>query len=448
MKILSGRAAILFVFLIVFLCGMIFFSGIYAINAPVWVQYPANQHLYTNGQLKSGTIYDRNNVVLVQTSDGVKKYNPDKTLRTAMMQAVGDSNGNVATGAQVVFAGRLIGWDLLNGVYRAEDADIKQELTLTLDSELCATAYKALNGKKGTVGVYNYKTGEILCMVSSPSFDPASPPDISKNLEKYEGVYLNRLLSVTYTPGSIFKLVTAAAAIDKIPDISQRTFRCNGSEKLADGNVICPTAHGTVNFKQALAVSCNVAFGQISRELGPEILTKYAEKAGLNSNLLINGINTATGKFNMTGATGASLSWAGIGQYTDTVNPLCFMSYVGAIANEGVRVTPCLLQNSTRTGGTRILSTGTAKILTEMMRNNVTSHYGDRNYKGLELCAKSGTAELSEGQKPHSWFTGFMNRPDYPLAFVVVVENGGKGSDVAGAVAAKVLKAAITVTKT
>jgi peptidoglycan glycosyltransferase len=78
-----------------------------------------------------------------------------------------------------------------------------------------------------------------------------------------------------------------------------------------------------------------------------------------------------------------------------------------------------------------------------MMRNDVTEVYGENNFKGLELCAKSGTAEVGEGKRPHSWFTGFLDREDCPLAFVVVVENGGTGSRVAGSVAGKVMKEAV-----
>lgn len=439
MKVLSKRAAVLLFFLIAFVCGTFIFIGTYVKSASTWVQYPANKHLYTNGQPNVGTIYDRNDEVLAQTVGGVRKYNSDKTVRTATMQDVGDSNGDVATGAQVAFAKQLSGWNLLNGAYRFDTGG--NDIKLTLDANLCAVAYKALDGRKGTVGVYNYKTGEILCMVSFPSFDPENPPDIKSDPTKYTGVYMNRLLSSTYTPGSVFKLVTAAAAIDNIPDINQRIFDCTGVLNVDGGKVTCPEVHGKVNFVQALADSCNVTFGQITLELGASTLQKYAEKAGFNSSLYVNGIKTAEGKVNVTNADKLNLAWAGIGQYTDTANPLTYMAYVGAIANGGVRVTPRLLENSTSTEA-QILSANTAKTLGAMMRNDVLSNYGDSNFKGLELCAKTGTAQLSKGEQPDSWFVGYMDRADCPLAFVVVVENGGSGITAASPVAGKVLQAA------
>jgi peptidoglycan glycosyltransferase len=128
------------------------------------------------------------------------------------------------------------------------------------------------------------------------------------------------------------------------------------------------------------------------------------------------------------------------------------MTYVGAIANEGERVTPTLIGDTglrsilwgNSSHGKQILSVETAAKLKEMMRNDVIEEYGERGYQDLELCAKSGTAQVGDGEEPHSWFVGFLDREDCPLAFVVVVENGGSGSKVAGAVAGKVLKEAVS----
>jgi penicillin-binding protein A len=441
MKILSRRTVIVMIFIIAFLLGIFILVGTYLKSASKWVQYPTNQHLFTNGQLKTGTIYDRNGAILSQTVKGVRKYNSDKTVRTAVMQDIGDSNGDVSTGVQVACGKQIGGWNLLNGVYRFGTAE--KNIHLTLNSSLCAAAYNALNGRRGTVGVYNYKTGEILCDVSFPSFDPENPPDIKTNAEAYNGVYLNRLFSSTYTPGSVFKLVTAAAAIDNISNVTNRTFHCNGTLNIDGGKVTCPEPHGYVSFKQALSDSCNVTFATLAHELGGKVLQSYAEKAGCNSSLTVDGIKTATGKVTTANVTGANLGWAGVGQYTDTVNPLNFLAYVGAIANDGVRISPRLFENSS-SQGTRILSANTAKIIKNMMRYDVLNNYGDANYPGLVLCAKSGTAQLSEGEQPNAWFVGFMDRTDCPLAFVVVIENGGAGSTVAGPVAGNVLQAALS----
>ncbi len=90
-----------------------------------------------------------------------------------------------------------------------------------------------------------------------------------------------------------------------------------------------------------------------------------------------------------------------------------------------------------------MLSEDAAAELAELMHNNVVTNYGEGNYPGLDLCAKSGTAEVGGDLEPNAWFVGFIRNEEYPLAFVVLVENGGSGSSVAGNIANKVLQAAV-----
>jgi len=452
MKLLSTRTALVLIYSLLLVLGLVAFTVKYFNNASAWVQYPTNRHLYANGKLhSSGTIYDCSGSILMQMVDGTTEFNKDKTVRTAVMHATGDVNSNVATGAQAVFRDRLTGWDIINGAYRFNNKlSSRSDLTLTLDADLCATAYKELDGRRGTVGVYNYKTGEILCMVSTPSFDPENPPDVEANPEKYEGVYINRLFSSAYTPGSVFKLVTAAAAIDHLNNVENNLYHCDGKLQIGGDMVTCPSAHGEVTIEQALANSCNTAFAQITLDLGADRLQKYADLAGFNSRLEVDGIKTAIGKVNVADVEGADLAWAGIGQYTNTANPLNFMAYMGAIANDGVRITPRILADqgifsfiTTSVEKKRVLSAETAEKLGKMMRNNTISTYGEGNFRGLELCAKTGTAEVGGGKQPHAWFAGYLDREDFPLAFVVIIENGGSGSRAAAPVAAKVLQAAV-----
>jgi peptidoglycan glycosyltransferase len=456
MKLLLRRAAVLMALVLLLVSGLVVFIAKYFDNASEWAHHPANKHLYAKGILVApGTIYDRTGNILFQAGKDSLEYNKDKEVRTAVMHAVGDLHGNVATGARAAFKDKLSGWDFVNGAYRPNyPSSTGGSITLTLDAGLCAKAYREMKGRKGTVGIYNYKTGEIICMVSSPSFDPENPPDIEANAGKYEGVYINRLLSSVYTPGSVFKLVTAAAAIDNIDDIDSKVYQCEGKLNMRGVMVTCPRAHGGVTLEQALADSCNVAFAHITTELGADILQGYADMLGFNSSLAVDGISTAAGSVNVSDAEGGDLAWAGIGQYTVTANPLNIMALAGAIANDGVRVTPGILAEDGEGGifsfdsghkeEKRILAVQTAEKLRAMMRNNVIKTYGEGNFKGLELCAKSGTAEVGMNARPHSWFAGFLDRDDFPLAFVVVIENGGSGSRVAGNVAGRVLQAAVS----
>jgi len=435
---------------ILFLLGVGIFFVRYVQQGHLWVHHPTNRHYYTDGRLNTlGTVYDRAGRVLLRMTEDGLKYNENKTVRTAMMHTTGDQEDNVATGVMVAFRDRLTGWNRINGAYQfGNRQENKQELVLTLDADLCAKAYRELNNRRGAVGVYNYRTGEILCMVSSPSFDPVAPP-ADLDPEKYEGVFLNRFLSAAYTPGSIFKLVTAAAAIEQLEDIDTTEYLCQGQIEIGGEKVTCVSTHGKVTLKEALAYSCNVAFAHITLELGADRLQSYANLTGFNNGLKVDGMQTAKGKVDVAGAGGADLAWAGIGQYTNTANPLNFMAFMGAIANNGVRVTPTILRNKDMFSifrsreETKILSPETAAVLAEMMRNNTIVSYGEENFKGLELAAKSGTAEVGGEKRPHAWFAGFLTREDYPLAFVVIIENGGVGSRTAAKVAANVLQYAV-----
>ena len=122
----------------------------------------------------SGTITDRDNTVLAQSSNGERIYNEDPAVRCAMLQTVGDTRGYISTSVQYVYRAPLSGYNLVTGLYSPTGGGNGSKIQLTLDAELCKTAYNAMNGRKGSVLVYNYKTGEIICMVSSPTFDPVS----------------------------------------------------------------------------------------------------------------------------------------------------------------------------------------------------------------------------------------------------------------------------------
>lgn len=160
----------------------------------------------------------------------------------------------------------------------------------------------------------------------------------------YEGVYVNRFFDAAYTPGSIFKLVTAAAALETIEGVQSRTFQCSGKTIIGGQEIICNGVHGSLSLAGALAHSCNVAFGELAAELGAGVLQEYAEKLGLTGSISCEGYKTAPGKIDLSGADDGDVAWAGIGQYTDQVGALAFLRYMGAIANGGNAAEPYLMQ--------------------------------------------------------------------------------------------------------
>jgi peptidoglycan glycosyltransferase len=416
-----------------------------------WVSFQNNQDVYTNGYIAKGAIYDVNGKLLLQNNKtGTPKYNSSLAIREATLHTVGDSVGNIATGANRVFADKLVGYNLLSGTFSTSDKG--RQLYLTIDSKICAAANSALAGRKGCVGVYNYKTGDIICMVSSPNYDPEDPPK-NADADENSGIYMNKLLNATVVPGSIFKVITSTAAIEKLGDINSWSYYCTGTHKYgtySSDKVTCTEPHGYVNFRSALAKSCNCGFADITLRLGMDTLKEYVKKSGLTTSYSVNGIRTTPSSFEFPSSK-VTEAWTGIGQYKDLVNPCSMMVYMGAVANGGKSVEPKIISSLKFSNGMpadfdwtsktdELIKASTAKKLRSMLRNDVISNYGQANFPGLKLYAKSGTAELGNGKQPHSWFTGFIKNPGYPYAFIVLVENGGWGSETAGSVANTVLQ--------
>ena len=241
--------------------------------------------------------------------------------------------------------------------------------------------------------------------------------------------------------GSIYKLITAAAASENIGDLAQRRFSCSGSITVDGNEVRCSGVHGTQTFEQALANSCNCAFAELSLELGGTSLQTYSDNFGFTTQLQLNGIYTAAGKFEAADNGSAALAWSGIGQSTDLITPYAMLRYVSAIAANGTLTEPTLLSGE-QGETTALLQSETAAQLKALMNYAVVYSYGTGNFPGLTLCAKSGTAEVGDGTS-HAWFTGFLDDPEHPYAFVVLIENAGGGARNAGPVANTVLQAAV-----
>lgn len=450
MRKIEKRAVLCLIIALALIAGLGLFCFRFVTNASDWAAYPYNRHMYSNsGQLLSGTILDRDGDVLTEVKDGERVYYPDATVRRATVHAVGDGSGYIGTGALTAFADRLSGYNLITGGYSPLGSG--RNLTLTLDAYLNVTAYNAMDGRQGTVGVYNYKTGDILCMVSTPSFDPENPPAAS---EAQDGIYLNRFLSSAQVPGSIFKTVTLTAALENLPDLKDRTFTCTGETTVGGTVITCPKPHGKMDIASAFANSCNGVFGTLAAELGGDTMTKYVEQAGLTRRMSVDGIMTAAGHYDVSEADKGQIGWSGVGQYTDTVNPCNMMTYMGAIANGGTAAVPRLILDITTPSGIptswqrteetdTLVQASTASQVKEMMKNNVVQTYGTDRFRGLDIGAKSGTAEVGGDKRPNAWFAGFLDDPEHPYAFIVLVENGGGGASVAGEIAATVLQACV-----
>ncbi len=436
MNRVAHRTTIALLLVLVLLGGMAMFCVEYVTKGSDWVVFEGNPHLYNGGNIGTGVITDRDGTMLLSAMDEWT-YSDDPMIRQSTIHWLGDRDGYISAPTVAYYAEEMAGYNLVNGLYAYSDGGGKAQMTLS--AQLQKAALEAMGDYRGTVAVYNYETGEILCAVSTPNYDPDDVPDIDEDDSgAYEGVYLNRFTQVTYVPGSIFKVVTAAAALERLNDARDITFDCNGTYEMGADEIVCMRTHGSVDLEDALAVSCNCYFAQLSELLGPDSLQEYVDQFRITQPLDFDGITTAQGKFQIENAAPVETAWSAIGQHLDLVNPARFMTFMGVIAGGGKAAEPYVISQVSSGGHVkyrakttmtdRLMSEETAEELAELMRNNVTQIYGDGYFPGMSVCAKSGTAEVGGGKDPNATFAGFVTDEEYPLAFIAVVENGGSGS--------------------
>ena len=448
MNRVASRSTIALLLAVVLLGGMCVFLLEYTMKADDWVIFEGNPHVYNGVNIGCGVITDRSSEVLLDSSD-TRTYAEDAAVRKSTIHWLGDRHGYISAPAVTAYADRMAGFNLIGGLYSYSGTGGEAELTIS--AEVQKAALEAMGKKKGVVAVYNYKTGEILCALSAPNYDPDNVPDIDENSSKYEGIYLNRFTQTAYAPGSIFKLVTTAAALDSLKNAEDIEFRCEGVYEMTGGKVKCTGTHGTINLKKALQKSCNCYFAQLTEVLGADTLQKYVNKLKITEPISFDGITTAKGSFSVEGASPQQIAWAGIGQYLDTVNPCRYMTFMGIIAGGGEAAKPYIVASAgsggfggykaSKSSTGRLLDKDTAETLTALMRNNVENQYGDENFPGLTVCAKSGTAEVGGDKKPNATFAGFCMDEEYPLAFFVAVEDAGSGAKTCVPIISEVLAA-------
>ncbi len=344
----------------------------------------------------------------------------------------------------------------------------------TIDAKLQKVAKQALGSLPGGVIALDPRTGEVLAMVANPSYNPSLLA--SHNLSSVQSAWktlsgdaskplLSRASQELFPPGSTFKLVTAAAALENgmnpnttFPnppslDLPQTTHNLQNF-----GGEHCLGGASQLTIAQALQVSCNVVFGQIGLKLGAAKLVGQAQKFGFDEHVPFD-IPFAEGQIppavNFKDQLPA-VAFSAIGQQSVGANPLQMALVAEAIANGGVEMRPRLVREIRDASGRVVKSfqptpfgqpiTGkTAAELTAMMVNVVQAGTGTAaQIPGIQVAGKTGTAQTSSGN-PHAWFTAFAPANDPRIVVAVVVLNGGSlGSDATGgAVAAPIAKAVI-----
>ena len=451
MRNMKYRSFILYFVIVAFFIGLGYYVCEFCGESQNWAFSPVNKHL-SSGALSGGTISDANGEILARTQKGKRIYHENEDVRKAMLHVIGDGSTLIPTSIQSRYNAELFGYNFVTGFGAPEYFSSNRDIKLTLDSKICAAISKKFGDKKGTALAYNYKTGEVICMVSLPTYDVNNRPNLEDDAnEKYEGVYLNRALSASYTPGSVFKIFTTMAGLEYMPDAETRSYNCDKVKIVEGEKVTCMQKHGKLDLKTALAKSCDIAFCDIALELGKDKMTKELAKMGFNSPQYFEGMELAQSVYDVANATKGDLGWSGIGQYTDTLNPMHMLKIMGALANGGTLIEPYMVSsvslagtksvvNSAKITGRAYVTKEVANKLKEMMRFTMRTQYNDSLFGGIPMCAKTGTAEVGEGKLPHGWIVGFSYEDKFPIAFVVVVENGDFGIKSAGPIAGEMVK--------
>ena len=339
---------------------------------------------------------------------------------------------------------------------------------LTINSSIQQAAEQALAGKKGAIVVLDPRTGAVLAKASAPSYDNSNIDELmGENSNAAEGSLVDRTTQSLYTPGSTFKVVTLAAALDSGKTTLDQEFESPSSMKIGNADVTnhLNADHGTVSLKRAFALSSNVAFGQLATDIGADTLTQYARAFGYGQSL---GQDFGTAESIIPDAsemTEWELAWAGAGQpvgqgHTPGPQTTVMQNAViaAAIANDGIAMNPYIVSQTLSPEGTVVkttqsrslgqaVSADTAAKVKEAMLEVVEDGTGTlAQVSGVKVAGKTGTAEVGSSTI-NSVFVGFAPYDTPTVAISVMLENYDEDSDEpnAAALAGQVLKVALAV---
>lgn len=351
---------------------------------------------------------------------------------------------------------------------RKEDEDkVGNGIITTLDPTLQKIANDALGDRKGAVVALNPKTGEVLAMVSKPTYNPNDLDNAMKAANEGEAEnspLINRAISGLYPPGSTFKTVTLSSALENMPGVTSRTFDDTGKIVFNDKQSLSNDngeVNGTIDLKDAFRLSSNFVFGTLAMELGNDKLKTTAEKYGFNSTINSDGFRIAQSQFPKVPKTEiGSIAQSGIGQGSDLATPMQMALVVSTVANDGKMMEPRLVNQVIDKDGNpvrtiepkvekQVISENNAAIIKDYMKNLVDSRVDSSwgFFEGTEAAGKTGTADYNlangESAKPHSWFIGLAPASNPKIAVAVIVENGGYGASAAAPIAGKLIRAAV-----
>lgn len=457
------NTAVLCIGLLVVLLGYVTYLQVVESNTLAF--NPLNRRMAdASRRIERGQITDSQGKILaVSKLTAEKVYTREYPYAAAFAHIIGyDSLKYGKTGLESTYDGFLSGQinpeRRLGAISQLFKSGAGNNVVLAIDARLQQAAYQALGSNRGAIVAIAPATGAILAMVSRPSFDPASlESDWNTISLAASSPLLNRAAQGLYPPGSIIKVLVAETALSEKVATSKREFNCTGILKIGPDYVLPEsgkTAHGKVNLEEALAVSCNITFGQLALDLGRARMAKAFDRYGF-SQPLESDIPENTGKLPEFSRLGdGDLAQTGIGQGSLLFTPLRMAMLASTFANKGIMMKPYLVQKITAPDGTVIRQTSPKKWLSpvdaklaeqvaHMMVTVVKEGTGSSAaIRGVEVAGKTGTAENPHGS-PHAWFIGFAPAENPQIAIAVILENAGSGGSIAAPVARQILAQAL-----
>jgi len=396
-------------------------------------------------------------------------YDKELSGLNRQVYAVADVAGNILPGRGLVLTSD-----------DKKDSSVKSGIRTSLDKELQMAVEDIIadEEKDCAVAVLDCRSGGIAAMSCTPGFDP---DDVNMYLQGEGDELLNKVTQGEYAPGSIFKIVVAAAALENGIDIN-KSFNCDGAAEVGNLVIGCETGgdygHGSIDFKSAFADSCNSFFIQLGQEIGAEKIIETAKKFGLGKTVLDGYPHESRGHLMTSGeSSGDAIGNLSIGQGENLVTPLQVAAMTNIIANGGIDKGVHILA-SEEAGDERVISEKTAEIIGMMMEAVSTEgtasglEFGGQAYAGrLDLgefgegestagslsagesaaganprpaaAVKTGTAEYGTDDgagRTHAWITGFTPCVEPEYTITVFVEDGVSGSGSAGPVLEKIIR--------
>lgn len=475
---------VMVVFLFCFIALISYMVYFQVFKGPDIAAMPGNVRLWAKrNEVLRGTIYDRNGEALTK-SERIDELSQDREyiygdLYTHALGYIDEKYG--LTGLEEEFDSELSKYSgTANNIRKffadfdlktffekrnEEEEKIGNGLVTTLNPKAQQVAYDLLGDKKGAVVALDPRTGEILAMVSKPTYDPNDMQlaiEGATDEQNEEGYLINRAVEGLYPPGSVFKTITLSAALEDDPSVADRTFQDNGKITFADGrelNNYLHQVHGSISLRKGFSVSSNVVFGTLAMELGNEKLKAVAENFGFNSVVPAVGTTIAKSQFpKLEDYEVGSIAQSGIGQGSVLTTPMQMALMVSAVSNNGMLMQPKLVNKIIDSQGNtvkeipskelkQVITPETSEVVRDYMKSLVAgkTFYGWDILQAYGAGGKTGTADynLPDGSEaiPHGWFVSIAPADNPQVAIAVIVENGENGVGLPAVIAANVIDA-------